>query len=109
MPWLLRDEQVLAAAEVAESRSDRMRGLLGRNGIEGALVLRPCRSVHTIGMRFPIDVAFCTSDMRVLRTVHLRPNRVTRPSVRGCCVIEAEFGAFERWNLQPGDVLEIRR
>ena len=109
MPWLLRDEQVLAAVEVAESRRDRIRGLLGRDGIDGALVLRPCRSVHTLGMRFPIDVAFCTRDLRVLRTVELRPNRVTRPSLRGCCVIEAERGAFERWKLRPGDVLEIRQ
>jgi uncharacterized membrane protein (UPF0127 family) len=109
MPWLLRDEQVLAAVEVAESRRDRIRGLLGRDGIDGALVLRPCRSVHTVGMRFPIDVAFCTRDLRVLRTVELRPNRVTRPSLRGCCVIEAERGAFERWKLRPGDVLEIRQ
>ncbi len=108
MAWLLRDERVLAAAEVAESRRDRMRGLLGRDGIDGALVLRPCRSVHTLGMRFPIDVAFCTRDMRVLRTLSLPPNRVTRPSLRGCCVIEAERGAFERWKLRPGDVLEVR-
>ncbi len=108
MPWLLRDQQVLAAVEVAESRRDRMRGLLGRDGIDGALVLRPCRSVHTVGMRFPIDVAFCTRDMTVLRTLSLPPNRVTRPSLRGCCVIEAEAGAFERWKLRPGDVLEIR-
>ncbi|MDQ3871751.1 MAG: DUF192 domain-containing protein [Chloroflexota bacterium] len=108
MPWLLREEQVLAAVEIAESRRDRTRGLLGRDGIDGALVLRPCRSVHTIGMRFPIDVAFCTRDLRVVRTVELRPNRLTRPSLRGCCVIEAERGAFERWKLRPGDVLEIR-
>ncbi len=108
MPWLLRDQQVLAAVEVAESRRDRMRGLLGRDGIDGALVLRPCRSVHTVGMRFPIDVAFCTRDMTVVRTLHLQPNRITRPSLRACCVIEAESGAFERWKLRPGDVLEIR-
>ncbi|MDQ3979980.1 MAG: DUF192 domain-containing protein [Actinomycetota bacterium] len=108
MPWLLRGEQVLAAVEVAEGRRERMRGLLGRDGIEGALILRPCRSVHTVGMTFPIDVAFCTRDLRVLRTLELRPNRLTRPSLRGCCVIEAERGAFERWKLRPGDVLEIR-
>jgi uncharacterized membrane protein (UPF0127 family) len=108
MAWLLRGEQVLAAVELAERRRDRYRGLLGRERIEGALVLRPCRSVHTVGMRFPIDVAFCTRDLTVLRTVSLRPNRVTRPSLRACCVIEAEAGAFERWKLRPGDVLEIR-
>ena len=108
MPWLLRGEQVLAAAELAESRRDRVRGLLGRDGLDGALILRPCRSVHTVGMRFPIDVAFCTRQMEVVRILQLRPNRVTRPSFRGCCVIEAEWGAFERWKLRQGDVLEIR-
>ncbi len=108
MPWLLRGEEVLAAVEVAESRRDRMRGLLGRERVDGAFVLKPCRSVHTVGMRFPIDVAFCSRDMTVLRIVHMRPNRVTRPSLRGSCVIEAESGAFERWKLRPGDLLEIR-
>jgi uncharacterized membrane protein (UPF0127 family) len=108
MPWLLRDEQVLAALEVAETWRDRSRGLLGRDGIDGALLIRPARSVHSVGMRFAIDVAFCDRDMVVRRTVCLRPNRVTRPSLGTRCVIEAECGAFERWKLRPGDRLEVR-
>ncbi len=108
MPWLLRDEQVLAAVEVADTWRDRMRGLLGRDGIEGALVIRPGRSVHSFGMRFPLDVAFCNRDMVVLRTVSLPPNRLTRPALRCRCIIEAEAGAFERWKLRPGDRLEVR-
>jgi uncharacterized membrane protein (UPF0127 family) len=106
--WLIRDDEVLAALEVAERRRDRMRGLLGRDGIDGALLLRPAHQVHSFGMRFPIDVAFCTKDLVVLRTVSLRPGRMTRPSVRGCCIIEAEIGAFDRWRLRPGDQLEVR-
>ena len=108
MPWLLRDEQVLAALEVADTWRDRSRGLLGRDGIDGALLIRPARSVHSVGMRFAIDVAFCDRDMVVRRTVCLRPNRVTRPALGTRCVIEAEWGAFERWKLRPGDRLEVR-
>jgi uncharacterized membrane protein (UPF0127 family) len=108
MPWLLRDDKVLAALEVATARSDRMRGLLGRDGIEGALLLQPGKSVHSFGMRFPIDVAFCDRQMVVLRTVSMPPNRLTRLSLRCHCIIEAERGAFERWQLQPGDKLEVR-
>ena len=108
MPWLLRDDQVLAAVELAEARHDRMRGLLGRDGIDGALLLRPAKSVHSFGMRFSIDVAFCDRDMVVLRTIALRPNRLSRPALRARCVIEAESGAFERWKLRPGDRLEVR-
>ncbi len=106
--WLLRDGEVLAAVEVTESRQERMQGLLDREGIDGAILIRPARSVHTVGMQFTIDVAVCDKDLVVLRTLCLRPGRVTRPSLRGRCVIEAEKGAFERWKLRPGDRLEIR-
>lgn len=108
MAWLLRDEEVLAALELATSRQDRMRGLLGRDHVDGALLLDPCRSVHSFGMRFPIDVAFCDRDLVVLRSLTLVPNRLTRPSPRYRCVIEAEAGAFDRWKLRPGDRLEVR-
>ncbi len=111
MPWLVRDETVLAALEVAESFRDRSRGLLGRDGIEGAILLRPARQVHSFGMRFALDVAFCTGgrgDVVVARTVSLPPGRITRPSIRCRCVIEAESGAFARWELNAGDRLEVR-
>ena len=106
--WLLRDGEVLAALEVTESREERMVGLLNRDGIEGAILIRPARSVHSVGMAFPLDVAFCTKDLVVVRTIGLKPGRMTRPSLKGRCVIEAESGAFDRWKLQPGDRLEIR-
>jgi uncharacterized membrane protein (UPF0127 family) len=106
--WLLRDGEVLAALEVAETRKDRVQGLLERTGIEGAILIRPARSVHSVGMLFTLDVAICDKDLVVRRTVCLRPGRLTRPSLKGCCVIEAECGAFERWKLRPGDQLEVR-
>lgn len=107
MAWLVRDTTVLASLEVADTFRARLRGLLGRDRIDGALLLRPARSVHTVGMRFAIDVAFCDSDLRVLRISSLVPNRVARPVRNGCVVIEAERGAFERWGLAVGDELAI--
>jgi uncharacterized membrane protein (UPF0127 family) len=107
MAWLLRDGEVLASLEVASSFPARARGLLGRPGVTGALMLTPGRSVHTLGMRFPIDVAYCDSDLRVLRVRRMPPWRLGAP-VRGCrVVIEAEAGAFDRWRLGPGDALEV--
>jgi len=88
--WLLRDGEVLAALEVASTFAERSRGLLGRPGIAGALLLRPARSVHSMGMQFPLDVAFCDRELIVKRTVCLPPGRVTRPTLR------------------PGDQLEVR-
>lgn len=106
--WLVRDGQVLASVEVAESVRARTRGLLGREGLDGALLLRPARSVHTVGMAFPIDVAFCDRSLEVLRIARLVPNRVTRPVRRGHVVIETEAGVMATWSLTPGDVLELR-
>ena len=107
MAWLLRDGKVLATLEVADGFQSRLKGLLGRDAVEGALLLKPASSVHTFGMRFPIDVAFCDKDLRVLDTVCMPRHRLGRPRLRAHCVIEAEAGAFERWGLRPGDQLEI--
>jgi uncharacterized protein len=108
MPWLLRDGEVLASLEVAHGWRERTRGLLGRDGVEGAMLLRPARSVHTVGMRFPLDVAFCDRDLVVLRVVRMARHRVGRPVWRSHAVIEAEAGAFSRWQLRPGDQLEVK-
>ncbi|MGH9152596.1 MAG: DUF192 domain-containing protein [Acidimicrobiales bacterium] len=108
MAWLLRGGEVLAALEVADGFAGRSRGLLGRDGIEGAILIKPARSVHTVGMRFPIDVAFCDRDMTVVDAITMARFRVSRPRLRARCVVEAEAGAFERWGLRPGDRLEIK-
>ena len=108
MPWLVRDGEVLASLEVADSFGARLRGLLGRDAVDGALLIRRAKSVHTLGMRFPIDVAFCDRDLRVVATKTMRRHRIGRPRVKARCVVEAAAGAFERWGLQPGDQLEIK-
>ncbi|HET7486769.1 MAG TPA: DUF192 domain-containing protein [Acidimicrobiales bacterium] len=104
----MREGEVLAALEVADTFATRSKGLLGREGIEGAMLIKPAKSVHTVGMRFPIDVAFCDRNMTVLATVHMRRFRISLPRMRSRCVVEAEAGAFERWGLRPGDRLEIK-
>jgi len=108
VPWLVSDARVLASAEVAGDGAGRRRGLLGRDGVEGAFVIDPCRWVHTIGMRFPLDVAFLDEDNNVVKTVRMARHRVGWPVRGGRWVIEAEAGAFARWNLRVGDVVELR-
>ena len=108
MAWIVRGEEVLAAAEVAVTRRQRRKGLMGRDMIEGVLVLRPCRQVHSFRMRFPIDVAFCDAAGVVLHLCTLPPRRMSRPVLRAAFAIEARAGSFGRWNLRPGDVIEIK-
>jgi hypothetical protein len=108
MAWLVRDGEVLAAVEIAATARARRRGLMHRDAFDGALVLRPCRNVHTAGMRFPIDVAFCDAEGVVLRTSTLAPWRISPVVRRAAFAVEAEAGAFDRWRLARGDRLELR-
>ncbi|WP_405887849.1 DUF192 domain-containing protein [Streptomyces sp. NBC_01136] len=88
--------------EVAESARARHRGLLGRDGIDGALLLGPASAVHTLGMRFAIDVAYLDRKFRVLAVRTMRPGRLGRPRPRSRYVLEAEAGAMERWGVRRG-------
>lgn len=82
----------------AATRRSRLLGLMGLRalGADRALLLPRCRSVHTYGMRFAIDLVWLDSSGRVLR----RDTAVAPGRVRGCrgarAVVEAAAGAGER-------------
>ena len=106
--WLVSDGRVLAAAARATSRTDRRRGLLGADAIDEPLLLDPCSWVHTVGMKFPIEVAYVSKAGTVLRIEKLKPWRVG-PIVRDAAwVIEAAPGSCERWSIAPGNTIEVR-
>jgi hypothetical protein len=107
MPWLVAGDRVVSSLEVAESARRRARGLLGRETVEGAMWFPRTRAVHTVGMRFAIDVAYCDEGGRVLEIVTMRPWRLGRPRLRACSVVESEAGCLERWGVAVGTVLEI--
>lgn len=107
--WLVRDGQVLAALEAATTRAERRRGLRGRSvdSMPPAFLLRPCRQVHTFGVAVALDVAFCDDAGVVLSAARLERRRVSRVCRRAAFALEAPAGAFARWGLVRGDVIEV--
>ncbi len=99
---------MLASAEVAGDRRARRRGLLGRQSLEGAFVLPDCRWIHTIGMRFPVDVAYLDAEGNVIKTIRMNRHRIGAPVWGARSIVEAEAGAFARWGLHVGLVIELR-
>ncbi|MER5932878.1 DUF192 domain-containing protein [Streptomyces sp. NPDC002054] len=93
--------------EIAASYRARTRGLLGRDGIEGALLLTPAASVHTFRMRFAIDVAYLDRAGTVLAVTTMRPGRLGLPRLRARRVLEAEAGTMAAWGIRPGVRLHI--
>jgi uncharacterized membrane protein (UPF0127 family) len=92
---------------IAASYRARTRGLLGAAGIEGALLLTPAASVHTVRMRFPIDVAYLDRRFRVLAVRTMPPGRLGRPRLLARHVLEAEAGALARWGVVRGVRVEV--
>lgn len=98
--------------EVASSLGRRTRGLLGRDAesLRGrALLLTPAQGVHTLGMRFPLDVAYLDRRLTVLAVRTMRPHRLGHPRLRARYVLEAEAGAFALWGVRPGVRLGVER
>jgi uncharacterized protein len=91
--------------EQTVNRAMRRRGLLGRDSLNGALLIDRCRSVHTIGMRFALDVAFVSLTERVLAInsiTTMATGRFGLPRFRSNAVLEAEAGSFVLWGLMAG-------
>lgn len=103
----MADGRPVAPLEIASTRKARRRGLLGRCGIQGAILLRPAGSIHTFGMKFPIDVAFCNRALRVADVRTLPPGRLTRPRLLATTVFETEAGLLDAWGIRPGTQLGI--
>ena len=94
---------------VADSPLLRMRGLLGRDGLEPGegLLLRPASAVHTCFMRFAIDAVFLDRDLVVLGIADgLEPWRAA--SRRGAkAVLELPAGFSAERGLRVGDELTL--
>src|SRR5271165_6139793 len=76
---------------VAETNLSRMIGLLGSRGLEpgGGLLIYPSQSIHTVAMRFPIDVIFVDRNWRVVDLrPHMVPYRITGLHWRANFVLE---------------------
>jgi uncharacterized protein len=92
-------------AVIAATFFTRMKGLLGRKGLESgqAMVIKSCASVHTFFMQFTIDVVFVDKNNRVVKTIsNLGPWRFTPfyPAASYC--IEFPAGTIAAKNITSG-------
>lgn len=98
--------------QVADTSLSRMVGLLGKPGLEPGtgLLIRPSQAIHTVAMRFPIDVLFVDRKWKV---VHLRsamvPYRMTGIHWRARCVLELPAGVIAQTSTAVGDQLAIQK
>ena len=95
---------------VAETSIDRMVGLLRSRCLEpsAGLLIYPSQAVHTIGMKFGIDVVFVDRTWRVVGlTKNMVPFRLSKVHWRARCVLELPVGTIEETATAVGDQLGV--
>ncbi len=97
-------------ARVLHARTawQRLRGLIGRPRLEPGegMLITPCNSVHTLGMRYAVDVVFLDREGRILKLVtHLKPMRMAaRRGARHA--LELPAGTAQSTGLRVGECLQ---
>ena len=95
---------------VANQPHTRFLGLMGRSRLEAgeALLIKPCSSIHTFFMRFPIDVVFVDKGSRVVKIAEsVKPWRFLLGGKGAHAVLELPSGALASTDLKVGDHLDL--
>jgi uncharacterized protein len=104
---MLLAEQAIMAGTSRERRT----GLLSRDSLEKGegLWIAPCEAVHTIGMRFPIDVLFLDRKRKVLKIRKDMKQWRMAACLRAHSVLELPAGIAEATGTSVGDQLEFEK
>ncbi|MFH1679746.1 MAG: DUF192 domain-containing protein [Candidatus Eisenbacteria bacterium] len=106
-----RGTLLLPRGLLAISWESRLVGLMGRKALapDEGLVIRPCESIHTMWMRFPIDVVFVDVRNTAVRAFpNVAPFRLRFGGWDAHAVIEGPVGMIQRSGTRVGDGIEIR-
>lgn len=104
-----KDTVIVEDMQIADTFFSRLKGLLGTNSLPlgRGLVIRPCNSVHTWGMRYPLDVLFVDKNNVVLKVVcGMSPGRIAW-CTKSAYVVELPAGTVVKANIEQGDSLRL--
>lgn len=107
---LTKGNVVASRLELATTSAARRKGLLRRSSLPpgGGLLLIPCNSVHTVRMKFTIDIVFLDKQMRVLRLYpKVQPGALSRHCVKARSCLELPAGTIEARRIELGDQLRV--
>ena len=98
-------------AEIADTSGKRRTGLLKHVALHSGegLWIVPCEAVHTIGMKFPIDVVFLDKKRKVLKVTKEMRRWKMAVCLRAHSVLELPAGTCEQTGTVAGDQLEFEK
>ena len=107
-----RNAYLATNLSVAGTHWSRLRGLMGKDAASfpagNGLWIIPSRGVHTLAMRFPIDVLYLDIDKHVVHVEeNLKPWRVAKVSMQTASVLELPGNTLKSSGTAVGDEIEI--
>jgi uncharacterized protein len=102
------DDRVIQNISKTTNFFERMCGLLTKPPLKEneGLLISPCSSVHTFGMRYPLDLVFLDKQWIIVKIVEsLKPYRMSL-SGSASMVLELAANNIERLQLATGQQLE---
>ena len=89
-----------------ETAFERMRGLLGRSlGEVQGLWIIPCNTIHTIGMKYPLDLVYLNKRNEIVKLVEDVDAWRFSGTLTAHSVVEFAAGFIQKHKLSLGDTL----
>ena|SRR5215472_4758364 len=107
-----RQTYLATALALADTHWTRLRGLLGTSvgdfGNGCGLWIVPCRGVHTLAMRFPIDVVYLDRNQTVVHLEeNLRPWRFAPVRMQAASILELPSQTIAQTGTAVGDKIQF--
>ncbi len=106
-----KEKLVAQHVTVAGSIFARMKGLLGKKCLKDGegMYFEPCSSIHTLFMKFPIDVLFIDKGNIVIHIIKtLKPFRFSGVYINAKACIELASGVVDLSSTEVGDTLLLK-
>ena len=98
------------AIEVAQTAAQRVKGLLGRECLEDGqgLLFRGAESMHTLFMRFPIDIVYADKNGKLVMLAEaVGPFKLVAAPLRCYYALELPAGVINQSKTRVGDRLSF--
>ena len=108
---ITRNVELAGAADIADTSAKRRTGLLKHTSLQTGegLWIAPCEAVHTVGMKFSIDVLFLNKKRKVLKIRAEMGRWKMALCMRGHSVLELRSGTCAATGTIAGDQLEFEK
>lgn len=103
-------EVIAARVKIAQDFRSRSIGLLNRSSLDEdeGLLIKPCNSIHTFFMKFPIDAIFLDRNGVIVSVAaDLQPWRLAFSMLKGFMVLELPAGKIGKTTLKQGNLIKL--